>query len=252
MHDLALPLPYLELDKAGIIVDCSELAREIFDLSTDCFIDLVDEESRPKLARALACKDEIQHIEVIIATRKNALELFDLHINNSEGGHIILLSSKQKTNAHYIEKIQELQNRLSNTDFELLEQKEALEEALERLDKLSGPFISLTETVGYIPLFGDITAKKVGVISSNCLHTVFNGDYAHVLIDLTAVGEIDEQGFLKFLDLIRALNFMTGNKVVLIGIKPQHARKWNNYNFQELVLFNLSLQKVLEQHMNIS
>ena len=148
MHDLSLPLPYLELAKSGLIVDYSELAREIFDFSTDCFIDLVDEESRPKLARAMACDGEIQHIEVIIATRKNALELFDLHINNSEGGHIILLSSKQKTNAHYIEKIQELQNRLSNTDFELLEQKEALEEALERLDKLSGPFISLTETVG--------------------------------------------------------------------------------------------------------
>lgn len=251
MHDLTLPLPYMELDHNGQVVECSVLTEEIFDLRTDRFFDLVDEESRPKLERAMACDNDIQHIEVSIATRKHKLELFDLHINNTEDGHVILFSSKHKTNASYIEKIQSLQNRLSSTDFKLYEQKEALVEALNRLDRLSGPFISLTEKVGYIPLFGDITAQKTEIIAGSCLQQVFNGDYTDVLIDLTAVGEIDVQGFHALLDLCRSLKFMTGNKAVLIGIKPEHAKKWNDFDFDGLVDFNQSLQKVLEQHFHI-
>ncbi len=251
MHDLALPLPYIKLDSAGRIIDCSALAEEMMDLDVLFFSGLVDEESRPKLETAMASGFGVHQIELTIKTKNHPLELFDLHINNTEDGHVLLLSSKQQSESAYMEKIQELQNRLSSTDFELYEKKVALEEILERLDKLSGPFISLTSSIGYIPLFGDITAHKIEVISGSCQAHVFKGNYTNILIDCTAVGQVDEEGFNKLLEMIRSLNLITGNKVVLIGINPQHAQKWSGFDFDELVHFNRSLQKVLKQHLHV-
>ena len=251
MHDLALPLPYIKLDMSGRIIDYSALGKEMLDVDVLLFSDLVDNESKPKLEKAMAGGIGIHQTEIAIKTRNHPLELFDLHINNTEDGHVLLLSSKQQSESAYMEKIQELQNRLSSTDFELYEKKEALEEILERLDKLSGPFIALTASIGYIPLFGDIAARKIEVISGSCQAHVFKGNYTNILIDCTAVGQVDEQGFNKLLEMIRSLNLMTGNKVVLIGINPEHAQKWSGYDFDELVHFNRSLQKALEQHLHV-
>ena len=89
---------------------------------------------------------------------------------------------------------------------------------------LSGPFIPLTGTMGYIPLFGDLT-EKIHVISGNVLHSIFIGEYDDILVDLTSIANIEETGLHKFLiHILKTIHLINGNKVQLIGANPRIAK----------------------------
>src|SRR5690606_18264026 len=148
-----------------------------------------------------------------------------------------------------IQKLSDIQQRLASSDFELLEKKEELENVLKRLDQLSGPFIPLSDTLCMIPLFGDITADKINTISESSLQSVFRGNYEVILFDLTAVGEVHEGGIEKFIQLVKTLNFMTGNVIKLIGIKPNLAKKLKHHDLDQWVQFNHSLKEELSTYL---
>lgn len=245
--DTPLPLPYIVVDQNGKIQQYNSLSYNLFNLDNSDISGIIDDESINKLIKATLSNESIQPIEVNAHTKESSLALFDLYLSNDSNGRLhILFVSKEKNNQLYLDKIMSLQERLAHTDFELFEQKEKLEEVLMRLNKLSGPFIPLSNKMCYIPLFGDITTEKINVISEHVLHSVFNGEYQNILIDLTAVGEVKDDGIKKLIDLFRTLRFMAGSKIQLIGIQPRLAKVLANYELEKIVEFKSSLQYILQ------
>ncbi|SIT91124.1 STAS domain-containing protein [Edaphobacillus lindanitolerans] len=250
--DLPLPLPYLRVDREGKITGSSALAQERFDLSKGHINSIIDEESIKKLSqfRWVSGLDSVK-FELNMKTKDRALALFDVHLQWDLDDHAnMILLPKDSANEKLTQKLMAIQHRLAETDFELLEKKEELEQVLRRLDELSGPFIPLSGELCMIPLFGDITADKINTISESCLQSVFKGNYEIILFDLTAVGEVRTDGVEKFIQLVKTLSFMTGNVIKLIGIKPDLAKVLNHYHLEQWVEFNHSLEQELRVYLN--
>ncbi|MFC7365991.1 MULTISPECIES: STAS domain-containing protein [Bhargavaea] len=249
--NLSLPLPYLSVNRDGRIVSYSALADEWFDLSTGHIKSLVDEESVNKLGRISSGQGQAPvKMELNMITKEKPLALFDVHLQwNPENRASMIFLPKDSSNEDLIEKLMNIQNRLASTDFELLEKKDELEHVLRRMDELSGPFIPLSDSLCMIPLFGDITADKINTISESCLQSVFRGNYEVVLFDLTAVGEVQTDGIDQFIQLVKTLNFMTGNVIKLIGIKPNLAKELNHHHLDQWVQFNHSLKEELSIYL---
>ena len=245
--DTPLPLPYIVVDPNGKILEYNSLSDYLFNLDTSDITGIIDDESMNKLVKASLSNESPQQIEVNVHTKESLLVLFDLYLSEDSNGRIhILFVSKEKSNQVYLDKINYLQERLAHTDFELFEQKEKLEDVLMRLNKLSGPFIPLSDKMCYIPLFGDITSEKINLISEHVLHSVFNGEYQKILIDLTAVGEVQDDGIKKLIDLFSTLRFMAGSKIQLLGIQPRLAKILSTYELEKIVEFKSSLQYILQ------
>jgi rsbT co-antagonist protein RsbR len=246
-----LPLPYLKIDKKGHIIGYCEEAWKTFNISSGKIADIIDEESRIKLYKFGFEQAEPVSMEVNIQTTQNALDLFEFHIVWDDSGYgNILLAKKDLANEKIVEKLSRLQQRLAETDFELFEKKEQLAQAMSRLHELSAPFIPISEEVCYIPIFGDITEEKVNVLSSNSLHNIFSGSYDKVLLDFTAVGEIESQGIEKLSILFKTMYVMIGSVINIIGVTPGMAKSLNQYHLEEYVRFESSLKKVLSQSDN--
>ncbi|MET3576748.1 STAS domain-containing protein [Bhargavaea ullalensis] len=250
--NLPLPLPYLKINRDGTIVSHSSLAGEQFDLRSGRIESIIDEESIKKLNQFswLPEKEPIT-LELNLKTRENPLALFDVHLQWEADEHAAMVFvPKDPANEPLTQKLMAIQTRLAATDFALLEKKEELERVLRRLDERSGPFIPLTDTVCMIPLFGDITAGKIRVISRGCLQSVFEGDYETVLFDLTAAGDVDAAGIEMFIQLVKSLNLITGQPIKLVGIKPNLAKALPPHQLEQWVEFNHSIKEELRIHLN--
>ncbi|WP_424237886.1 STAS domain-containing protein [Bhargavaea ginsengi] len=248
---LPLPLPYLKVNRDGGIVGYSALAKDHFDLSSGHIRSLVDEESISKLGRmsSESGPDPVK-MELNMKTKEHPLVLFDVHLQwgpDNQAGMIFL--PKDSSNEELVQKLIGIQQRLASSDFELLEKKEELEGVLKRLDQLSGPFIPLSESLCMIPLFGDITADKINTISESCLQSVFRGNYEVILFDLTAAGKVSADGIERFTQLVKTLNFMTGDVIKLIGIKPNLAKELKHHDLDQWVQFNHSLKEELSTYL---
>lgn len=249
---LPLPLPYIKVNRDGRIISYTTLADERFDLTSGHIRSLVDEESLTKLSR-ISSEAGLSPIklELNMKTKEAPLALFDVHLQWDQENHAgMIFLPKDSSNEALSKKLMNIQNRLASTDFELLEKKDELEQVLRRMDELSGPFIPLSDTLCMIPLFGDITAEKINTISESCLQSVFRGNYEVILFDLTAVGEVHADGITKFIQLVKTLNFMTGNVIKLIGIKPNLAKELNHHRLDHWVQFNHSLKEELSTYLH--
>ncbi|MGN1402161.1 MAG: Stressosome protein rsbRB [Bacillus sp. (in: firmicutes)] len=247
-----LPLPFIKMNKMGKILEYSHLAEEMFDIRSRNFIDIMDVESIRKLFTMTADEDGLFRLEVNLITNLGQIALFDIHMTPDEEGNAnMILAPKERSNQKVLEKMEMLQQRVASTDFELFEQKEKMEQIIEKLNALSGPFLTLTEKIGYIPIFGDITPEKIFIIAENSLHTIFSGEYDEILVDLTAVGELPDNGLQKFTDFLKAVQLMTGNNITLIGIKPEQAERLNEYPLDGLVKFEHSLKTILEKLLKV-
>ncbi|SFB21892.1 MULTISPECIES: STAS domain-containing protein [unclassified Bacillus (in: firmicutes)] len=244
-----LPLPYIKIDKQGNIISYSYLARETFDLSDAILTSIVDEESVDKLVKHSLLTSTVTKMELNMKTKLNPLALFEIHINwdISGYGHILFIA-KDSSNLELIQKVMFLQQRIATTDFELFEKKEEIEHILIRLNELSGPFIPLSDSMCFIPIFGDITEEKIHVISDNCLQSVFAGEYEEIFFDFTAVGEVHTSGIEKLTRLLKTLFFMTGGVIKVIGLKPNLVKILHHYKIDEFVDFDHSLSEVLKEH----
>ncbi len=143
----------------------------------------------------------------------------------------------------------DLQNRLSSTDFELFEKKEELEKAFMEIDKLSGPFITLSAEVALIPMFGDITPRKINAIKENTLKSAYKHDLDTMLFDFTGAGSITREGLQQMESLFTALSYMGGIEAVIVGVKPEHAKQMNALNADEEFSFLSTLQEAMKKHL---
>ncbi|GLY11756.1 STAS domain-containing protein [Pseudobacillus badius] len=246
LYNQPLPIPYIQIDKEGNILTCSGAASRMFDLPADNIVALADVASKEKLVKFIVYQEEPCQFEVNLRTKTAPAQLFDIHLSwdGQANGHIALLPKDQQ-NEHLEERLLSLQNRLSSTNFELLAKKEELERALIRLRELSGPFIALSPTLAFIPLFGDITREKMESITKQALHTAYEGEYTHIAVDFTAVGQIEEEGVDKLLALFTMLQYMNGAKIEVVGMKPQHSQMLHSFHREWPFAFSPSLAYVL-------
>ncbi|TMW73358.1 STAS domain-containing protein [Alteribacter natronophilus] len=224
-----IPLPYIKINSRFDILHVSDRAKEEFP-TVNSFLDIIDRESREKAKKTLERRINNFTLELNLQTKNSPLTLYDVygHWNgNGEEAHIITVLKDSR-----MEKVESqlltLQKRLRNTNFELYEKNEELEESIARNNRLSAPFITLSDRVALVPVYGDLHEEKLLAVQENIYDAVYEGDYEKVLIDFTGVGAIEKDGIHAIKEIFLTLDYM-GVTVILIGIQPHHARQMKIY-----------------------
>ncbi|QXE02125.1 STAS domain-containing protein [Terribacillus sp. DMT04] len=217
-----LPLPYFFISSDWKILDYSRAASSIF-LIGDDFNSLVDEGNRQKVSQYIQPHLSEIHFELNMKTKHDPLAVFKISVQwEADRAHIICVE-KTKEVDQLASQLMKLRSRLSETDFELLEKKEELEDAINRIYKLSGPFIPLYKESGLIPLFGDLQADKLEVMEANILAKIDEGEYEQVFFDFHGVGEITIAGKEKLGQLFESIQLM-GTKTIIVGLSPSQVQ----------------------------
>lgn len=243
------PLPYLTIDNKYNIMTYSEELLELTNLEQN-FIQLLDEASIEKVKRELIPKKRKNTFEVNL--KHHAADhdpiLCDLHVTWKHDLQAeLLLQSKQEEVNRVSESLERLQKRLNDTNFELLEEKEKLQQANDLNNKLSAPFITISSEAVLVPLFGDLNESKMNAIKDHLVKQAQQIDVDDLLIDFTGVGQIEREGLSELKTIFESLTLM-GLRIILIGLSPQHSRRMNDLdmNVKDLTFMN-SLQKALTQ-----
>ncbi|MFP7495100.1 STAS domain-containing protein [Terribacillus saccharophilus] len=217
-----LPLPYFLLDEELTILDHSRPASDIF-LIGDNFITLVDEENRQKVSHYIQPDVSEIDIELNMKTKHDPLAVFHISVKwEGKKAHVLCVEKTKEVDT-LSSQLTKLRSRLSETDFELLEKKEELEDAIARIHKLSGPFIPLYAEAGLVPLFGDLQADTLQVIEENILYRIEEGEYEQVFFDFHAVGNITDEGKRQLGQLFETIQLM-GTKTVIVGLSPKQVQ----------------------------
>ncbi|WP_053216246.1 STAS domain-containing protein [Guptibacillus hwajinpoensis] len=225
------PLPAFIVNEKLEIIDESQLASESF-TSPSSFLDLVDKYSRTKAKKYLTPHEEQVEIELVLNTEHESYSLYNVYSNWTKEGTAQLVCVKQDQRiAKLGESIQKQRERLSETNFDLLDKKEELETALKRIKKLSSPFLPISSTIGVIPLFGTLEQELFEVNENELLYSLRNEDYERVIIDFSGVGEIEESGAHALHSFCKMVNVI-GVIPVLCGLKPSHVFHLLNLDFE--------------------
>lgn len=248
-----LPVPYLTFNRDAEITGYSREAINLFDMEDRKLIHLVDEDSIEKLYKIVFAKKAGRNVELNLITRQEPLSLFEVQFNWDQDGicHFIAIPA-DKANSELAARLSELQNRLSSTDFELFEKKEQLEDAISRLNQLSGPFIPVSDVLAFVPLFGDLTEAKMKAVTANAVKSAYEGEYETILFDFNATGKITAGGIAKLHDLFQLLIYMGNPTIKVIGVKPSHAKELNRFGQSWPVQFEPSLRTALNQYIQAS
>ncbi len=186
-------------------------------------MELADEASSRKLRRLLMTGDVIRGEEVNVVGVKGERILCSLYASwLAEAGSAVFVP----LSSSYYEvrdSLDALQSRLNETNFELYERKEELASLVYRSNKLSGPFIELSEDLALVPIFGDLTSAKLEAIERNVFKRAYRAQPDRLLVDFTGVGDIERGAAESMKNLLLSFKQM-GIEPVLIGLKPAHAR----------------------------
>ncbi|WP_028783621.1 STAS domain-containing protein [Thalassobacillus devorans] len=242
-------VPYLIINRQYEVLYFSKEVEEITDLSSN-FLELVDEGSISKVQEEVSPAKNKNKVEINIYQGERKLDplLIDLYIHwkNDLQAELLLIPKDQRISDITVS-LGELRSRLSNTNFELLEEKEKLQEAIDENNRLSAPFIELSSTTALVPLFGDLNDEKMYTISDNLLEAAQQADKETILVDLTAVGDIHHDGIVVFQNIVQSLSYM-GIEIVVIGVNPDHAQKINQLQLKLGLRFISSLHKAIQKY----
>lgn len=243
-----LPLPYFMINESYEILFMSKKAEQTF-LTSDGFLSLVDEGSQKKAVNHITPVKPSASLELILKTIDNPVIPFQLDVNwEGKVAHIIC-SEKKEEYDEVSGQLTQLRERLAETDFALMEKNEALKDAIDRANQLSGPFIPLNKEVVVIPLFGDLFPEKLSAISNKIVHSLYNTDYHIILFDFTAVSQINQQGIKDLEELFKTIHLM-GQETIICGVKPNHAQLINELQWflqsKKVVSLSQGIQKYLQ------
>ncbi|TKD67465.1 STAS domain-containing protein [Pseudalkalibacillus hwajinpoensis] len=244
------PLPAFIVDDNLEIIEKSQLATESFSSSTS-FLQLVDQDSRTKAKKYLTPLEKEVEIELVLNTIHSPHSLYIVYAKWSKEGVAQIVCVKQDQRiAKLAGSIQKQRERLSETNFDLLDKKEELEVALTRIKKLSSPFLPITSTIGVIPLFGTLEQVLFEVNENELLYSLRNGGYDHVIIDFSGIGEVEESGpqaLRSFCNMVSVI----GVTPVLCGLKPSHAFNLLDLDFELNQNFDIkgSLKDAIQYYM---
>ncbi|WP_349237128.1 STAS domain-containing protein [Bacillus sp. REN3] len=240
-----LPQPYFLIDRNYEIHSFSNRSEIIFDVGKN-FLQLVDWESTEKAKKLLEFHEGLAEGELIMKTRESPYALIDLSMNWEEEMCHIICTEKDHRLSELENIVESHRIRLAETDLELLEKKDQVEEKLLEIKKLSCPFIKLTKRAALIPMFGSLDGDLIRLNEEKLLRTAQKGDYEEILFDFNGVDEFKIDGVEALVSLVKELQIM-GIKPSMIGIKPNHAFYLNNTNTRLDVPFLNSLSKAFKK-----
>jgi rsbT co-antagonist protein RsbR len=222
-----IPLPLFKIDKEFNILEFTGTAADLFP-ETDSLYQIIDRDSHTKLKNCLINGDAALTFEINAKTKQEPLELFKVFAQwNGPEAFCIFVPANQDYNLVH-KQLEELQMRLSETNFELYEKKEQLSSAMDRTNRLSGPYIELSDTLALLPIFGDLSEEKITAVQDNAIQHAYDNKPERVLVDFTGVGVVEESGVLQLKDMVLVFKQM-GMDVVIIGLSPAQARVLKPY-----------------------
>lgn len=220
MTDLhQLPIPACEVNRDGRITALSPAAVELFG-GPETMHHLSDESSQKKLLKLM---EHGGAQELALFTTNKMLEPITVFMQWEQETAIAQFIPVNKSIARLEQLVLQQQHRLMETDFQLMERKEAAEQAYAQLKRQSASVIALSEHVGLVPLFGDLDEDLLIHTSEPILHAVHSRSFDVVYIDFTAIHSLSERGIELFRQLVAMLKLMDV-ELFISGIKPDHAQ----------------------------
>ncbi|RAS71723.1 hypothetical protein [Priestia endophytica] len=216
-----LPHPYFHVKHDFTILSQSAQSNDVFP-HADNFLELVDSGSKSKALSILSEFNRMAACELTMRTLYSPYALMDVSIHWHSGeGHVFCI--EKDTRLTELESlVSQHRARLAETNMELLDKKEALEQALIEVKKLSSPLIEITKKEALVPLFGDLDSALIEHNETPLLAKIFEEEYDVIHFDFSGVGEISEEGVSKFINLLQKLDLM-GVVPSVVAIKPNHA-----------------------------
>jgi rsbT co-antagonist protein RsbR len=243
------PLPLVKINAEGEIKAWTREASSLFP-EASLLMELIEEGSREKFNNILMQQQTVRGAEINIYSRDGGAVLCSIFASPVEEGWEVAFAPLSDSYHKVSSRLLTLQTRLSETNFELYEKSEKLQHVVKRSDKLSGPFIELTENMALIPLFGDLTVEKLTAIEEQALQRSYYSQPERILIDFTGVGTVDEEGVQKFSGLVLVFQQM-GINIVLIGLHPSHARVLAPVRSELEVEFDHSAKTAVEKWIRL-
>jgi rsbT co-antagonist protein RsbR len=247
--DAVFPLPFYTINKNYKIQSYSKEAQMIFG-EKDNLLDVLDEASVRKVKNWVSPEHPKSHIEVHVKAERADADVLtaDLVVKWENDLHAeVMLIVKDERLKKVTHTMNQLRSRLHDTNFELLEEKEKLELAMEQNNKLSAPFIELDQETALIPIFGHLTVEKIYTIEHHLLHVSQQAETDRLLFDFTAVGEFDDEGVKSFLGLMDAISLM-GMGIIFIGVRPNQAQQLKKFPISKNIRFLHSLQMAISKY----
>ncbi|WP_203339249.1 STAS domain-containing protein [Planococcus beijingensis] len=238
------PLPAFKLNNKLAIVESSEEAEKLVGSCSD-FLDFVDEGSRQKALSFLLSSESAKPLELNFISKTGELFLGDVYSKwISDFSLNIVLVPKDNRLMEITNQLLSLRRRLQETDYDLLLEKERTEELLQQVRELSAPCIDLGKKHVLIPLFGDLDPHKIEVIRFHILNQVYENGAETVIMDLTAMEKLEQDGADYLKSLMQTFKVM-GIEGIITGINPQHAQQLHHLQTGLDLHFVSSLQMVL-------
>ncbi|WP_082233468.1 STAS domain-containing protein [Halobacillus massiliensis] len=248
--DRSFPLPYYVINKNFFIQSYSRQVSDLWGDNHENLLDIMDEESIDKVKKWVAPELHQASLEIYLKPFNDELDPVpaDMYVtwNNDLYAEIIFFLKDEKL-TKVTKTLNNLRSRLNDTNFELLEEKEKLEEVIDQNNRLSAPFIELTSDTALIPLFGNISNEKMLSVETNLLMSSQKEEMDRLLFDFTAVGEMDREGVHVLTNMMTSLFYM-GLDIIIIGISPMQAKQLHEMEIPSQVSFLNSLQQAIEKY----
>lgn len=245
----SFPLPMYAINKNLEIISVNQSAINTM-TSGESFLELFETESRSKVETHLRLFTAVESLEVNAISSSGTLLLVDLYISwTAEDIGEVILVRKDDAIAKVSAQLDKLRARLADTNFELLTAKETAENLLKENIKLSSPFVEISDTAALVPIFGELDSDKSDRIALTLTQRAYNSTVEYVIIDFTAVGEIDQQGLSGFEKLVTMLQLL-GFTVLVSGLHPKHAKEWSTLESTSKIKFVNSLRLAVESIVN--
>ncbi|TLS34954.1 STAS domain-containing protein [Pseudalkalibacillus caeni] len=239
-----LPYPYFKIDEQFKILSLSKQSKELFGPASN-WMELVDGDSRNKAEQKLKQRPRVE-TELVLRTNHSPISLFNVSVRWMDGqGHMLCIEQDSRIEDLML-LVEKHRNRIAETDFELFEKKEQIEQALTKIKELSSPLISLTPDTGLLSLFGTVDKELIEVNQNRLITRCYDVSYDRILIDFNGVGEFAEDGVDAFQSLIKEFGIM-GAQCFITGLKPQHAFHLNNEGQELDVTYSGSLSEAIKQ-----
>ncbi|WP_173915717.1 STAS domain-containing protein [Halobacillus sp. Marseille-Q1614] len=247
--DRSFPLPFYVINKNFYVQSYSKQAKDLWG-EPDSLLEIIDEESKNKIKKWVAPELHQTALEVHLKPFNAEPDPItaDMYVtwNNDLYAQVIFLIKDEKLRK-VTKTLNNLRSRLNDTNFELLEEKEKLEEVIDQNNRLSAPFIELTQDTALIPLFGDLSEEKMRAVENNLLVSSQKEDMDRLLFDFTAVGEMDREGVHVLTNMMTSLFYM-GLDIIIIGVKPVQAKHLHEMEIPSQVNFMNSLQQAIDKY----
>lgn len=240
------PLPAYQLNSKLEIVESSGTAKTMFGEKV-YFLDLLDEGSVSKAENFLHASSFSGPFELNFKNTEGELQVCDLHCKwHSDFILNVIVVPKDDQVSKISVQLSSLRNRLNDTNYDLLLEKERTEKLLQRVRELSAPTIELGEGHLLIPFFGDLDSAKIESIRSHILKDAYSKNAEKVILDLTAMDKISPEGMGYLSELLQTFKVM-GIDTIITGIHPEHAKQLHALEVTVDIRFEASLSAVLAE-----